>query len=216
MSVTYPNESPAYRSARNDLLTAELELRAKIEEVAALRRSLPQGGAVADYQFTASNLQEQSLSDLFGPHDSLALYSLMYAPGDTNACGMCVSLLDGLNAQAFHIKERMSFAVVAAASPDQLARLSSARGWSNLKLLSAQNTNYQRDYHAETDSGSQLPILNVFQRKEEGIFHFWGTEGFFADVEGHPRHVDGLWPLWNMLDLSPEGRGADWYPALSY
>ncbi len=23
-----------------------------------------------------------------------------------------------------------------------------------------------------------------------------------------------LWPLWNVLDLTPEGRGKDWYPKL--
>jgi predicted dithiol-disulfide oxidoreductase (DUF899 family) len=28
--------------------------------------------------------------------------------------------------------------------------------------------------------------------------------------------VDLIWPLWNLLDFTPEGRGTDWYPKLSY
>jgi len=25
-----------------------------------------------------------------------------------------------------------------------------------------------------------------------------------------------MWPLWNLLDLTPEGRGMGWYPRLNY
>jgi predicted dithiol-disulfide oxidoreductase (DUF899 family) len=31
-----------------------------------------------------------------------------------------------------------------------------------------------------------------------------------------PRHVDTIWPLWNVFDLLPQGRGSDWYPANNY
>jgi len=41
MSVTFPNESPDYRAARNRLLEREIELRRLMEAVAAERRSLP-------------------------------------------------------------------------------------------------------------------------------------------------------------------------------
>jgi predicted dithiol-disulfide oxidoreductase (DUF899 family) len=30
------------------------------------------------------------------------------------------------------------------------------------------------------------------------------------------RHVDQIWPLWNLFDFMPEGRGEKWYPRLSY
>jgi predicted dithiol-disulfide oxidoreductase (DUF899 family) len=36
----------------------------------------------------------------------------------------------------------------------------------------------------------------------------------YADVDGQPRHVDSMWPLWNVFDTTPEGRGTDWYPSL--
>ena len=35
-----------------------------------------------------------------------------------------------------------------------------------------------------------------------------------AEPGQNNRHVDMLWPLWNALDLTPGGRGADWYPQL--
>jgi predicted dithiol-disulfide oxidoreductase (DUF899 family) len=57
----FPGESSGYREARNQLLEAEIELRRRIEEVAALRRKLPLGGAVpVDYEFTegAVNLND--------------------------------------------------------------------------------------------------------------------------------------------------------------
>jgi predicted dithiol-disulfide oxidoreductase (DUF899 family) len=31
-----------------------------------------------------------------------------------------------------------------------------------------------------------------------------------------PRHVDFIWPIWNVLDVTPEGRGTDWSPRLEY
>jgi predicted dithiol-disulfide oxidoreductase (DUF899 family) len=35
------------------------------------------------------------------------------------------------------------------------------------------------------------------------------------DPGRHPRQVDLFWPLWAVLDITPEGRG-DWGPELSY
>ncbi|MGV6849669.1 MAG: DUF899 family protein [Marinibacterium sp.] len=218
MPVTFPGESSAYRAARNALLKDEVALRALTETVAARRRGLPAGGNVPiDYVFHDLASQQVPLSALFGDHDTLAVYSLMYRPDADAPCPMCVSMLDGLSGQATHLTQRMAFAVVAAARPDQLVALQGARGWQALRLLSADGTTYQADYHGEAPDGSQLPMMNVFRRQTDGtITHFWGSEGFFADVDGQPRHVDLLWPLWNMLDLTPGGRGSDWYPALSY
>lgn len=50
-SVRFPGESPAYRAARDALLEAEIELRQKTEQVAALRRQLPLGGEPAPASF---------------------------------------------------------------------------------------------------------------------------------------------------------------------
>ena len=49
----YPGEDEHYREARDALLAAEVDLRRRIEEVAAMRRALPLGGALKDdYVFT--------------------------------------------------------------------------------------------------------------------------------------------------------------------
>lgn len=211
MPITYPNESPDYRAARDALLSAELALRAKVEEVAALRRTLPAGGAVTTAYRFEDTTGAVGLADLFGDKDTLALYSFMYAD---SPCPMCTSMLDGLNGQARHIGQQVAFAVVAAADPRTLADFAAGRGWTDLRLVSAAGTTYQRDYHGETADGGQVPMMNVFQRRGARIDHFWGSEGFFADIDGHPRHIDQLWPLWQVFDLTPGGRGTDWYPSL--
>ena len=42
-SVSFPGESDSYRTARNELLQAEIALRKQIEAVAEMRRRLPFG-----------------------------------------------------------------------------------------------------------------------------------------------------------------------------
>ena len=183
-----------------------------------MRRDLPTGGQVAqDYGFTRLDGSRVNMSELFTTdRQTLALYSLMYRPEAESPCSMCSSMLDGLAGQAQHLAQHIDFAVVAAATPAQLQALAEAREWTDLTLLSAQGTSYQSDYLAEAPDGSQLPMMNVFTRSGGAVHHFWGSEVFYADVEGHPRHVDQLWPLWNVLDLTPQGRGESWFPALSY
>ena len=216
MPVTYPNESSEYRLARDILLKEEVALRGHVERIAGLRRSLPDGGLTKEnYNFVNLDGASVAVADLFSDDkDTLAIYSLMFKPDDRAACPMCVSLLDGLNGQAAHIGQRMDFAVVAAATPAQLTALAKDRGWDNLRILSAQGNNYQADYHAESADGAQMPMINIFRKSPQGISHFWGSESFYADIDGHPRHLDQIWPLWNMFDLTPAGRGIDWYPSL--
>ncbi len=49
-SVRFPNETAAYRDAREALLTAEMELRRKVEQVAALRLDFtPEGRGTSWY-----------------------------------------------------------------------------------------------------------------------------------------------------------------------
>lgn len=218
MTIKFPGESETYRQARDALLLEELALRSRTERVAKLRRALPEGGAVTtDYVFNSPAGQKTNMSDLFNSNrNTLAIYSLMYKAQDSNPCPMCISLLDGLDGQAQHIGQAIDLVVVSSATPAQLADLARSRGWAGLKLLSAQDTDYQSDYHGQTLDGAQHPMMNVFRKTDSGMTHFWGSEGYFADVEGQPRHVDQIWPLWNVLDMTPDGRGDAWYPSLSY
>ncbi|WP_424832104.1 DUF899 family protein [Ruegeria sp.] len=214
MPVSLPNESAEYRAARNALLTAETELRARIEDVAALRRNLPKGGILPqDYAFQSLDGKPAPLSSLLGSHDTLAIYSLMYGPEAKSPCPMCSAFLDGLDGQVAHICRKIALAVVAQNTPEKLSELNSQMGWRNLPLYSSLGTDYQRDYLAETPDGSQLPILNVFQRDGDSIRHFWSSEMFFEPSDWHPRHIDSAWPLWNVLDFTPMGR-EDFIPPL--
>lgn len=85
--------------------------------------------------------------------------------------------------------------------------------------MSSRNNTYNRDYHAEAPDGEQLPILNVFTRERDDFRHRWASELLFAPGEQgeETRHVDSLWPIWNVLDMTPDGReaGSD-FPALQY
>ncbi|MGH8690770.1 MAG: DUF899 family protein [Burkholderiales bacterium] len=213
----FPNETKDYRSAREKLLEAERELRKHVEEVAALRRKLPPGGEVPEDYVFASADGKVKLSELFTNGNTLVAYSFMYGPKMQKACPMCTAMLDGLNGNAQHIAQRTNLVVIARSPLPRILEHARQRGWSNLKLLSSEGNDYNRDYHGETPDGGQMPILNVF-RKDKTVRHFYATELLFAKDEPgqNARHVDSIWPLWNLLDLTPEGRGADWYPKLSY
>ncbi len=216
--MQFQNESKAYRAARNDLLKAEIDLRRQIEKVAALRRSLPAGGELAeDYVFDGEQ-GKVNLSQLFERGDTLVAYSFMYGPKMQRACPMCTAMLDGLNGNAQHIGQRTHLVVIAKSPLPRVVEFARSRGWANLKLLSSENNHYNRDYHGETTDGPQMPMLNVFVKRDGKIRHFYGTELLYAKEEKgqNARHVDSIWPLWNLLDFTPEGRGTDWYPKLSY
>lgn len=224
-TVRFPGESAAYRRARDRLLVAEIGLRRDVEAVAALRRRLPLGGAVpVDYVFEEAAVgfgppQPVKLSELFAiPEASLAIYSFMYGPTMAEPCPMCTSILDALDGEAPHIAQRINFAVVAKSPVSRIMDFAEPRGWRHLRLLSSLENSYNRDYHGETADGAQMPCLNVFVKRNGRIHHVWASELLYAKPEagtGH-RHVDMIWPLWNMLDFTPDGRGTSWHPKLSY
>jgi predicted dithiol-disulfide oxidoreductase (DUF899 family) len=217
-----PGESEEYREARNRLLDRELELRRSIEAVAAARRELPSGGAVPeDYVFDGRR-GDVRFSELFAPDlDTLAIYSFMYprALDDDGPCPSCTSILDVLDRSAPHLQQRINLAVVAKAPLEKLLAYADERGWSNLRLLSSATNSYNRDYLAEGADGAQRPIMNVFVRDGDERRHSWATELLYApwDADQEPRHLDSIWPLWHVLDMTPDGRGTESnFPRLSY
>src|SRR2546426_813646 len=225
-SIRFPGESDEYRRARDELLNAEIELRRHVEQVAALRRTLPSGGRVPeDYVFEEggpslddrSTVRTVRLSQLFDPgKKTLVVYSFMYGPRMADACPMCTSFLDALDGNAYHLRQRVSLAVVARSPIERIREHARSRGWGHLRLLSSAKSSYHPDYHGEAADGSQLPMMNVFTKSDGEVRHFYASEALFAGSEAgqHPRHIDLLWPLWNVLDLTPEGRGTDWRPKL--
>lgn len=225
--VRFPGESKAYRTARDKLLDAEIELRRAIESVAAQRRSLPIGGEIKeDYVFEevvrrngAGTKRKVRMSDLFSRgKDSLILYSFMYGPEMARPCPSCTSILDGLDGEAPHVEQRVNLAIVAKSPIERIREFAKERGWRNLRFLSSAESSYNRDYQGENPKGEQMPAMNVFVRRNGAIHHSYNTELMFApsDPGQDMRHVDMIWPLWNLFDVTPEGRGTNWNPKLSY
>ena len=219
--IRFPNESDAYRRARNKLLQSETELREHIEAVAKERRNLPDGGAPKeDYRFEEKvdgQTRQVKLSELFQDgHDSLFIYSFMFAPDMDGACPMCTAILDGLEGQIPHINQNISTAVVAKHDIDTLTDFAESRGWRNLRLVSSKNNSYNADYFGEID-GKQTTTANVFTRSGKSICHFWNSELSYQPMMegGHMRHLDLIWPMWNVLDMTPQGRGT-FFPSLKY
>jgi predicted dithiol-disulfide oxidoreductase (DUF899 family) len=227
-AVRFPGESAAYRAARDQLLRAEIELRRQVEATAALRRALPPGGPVpVDYYFDDegdtpidTDIERQlRLSDLFEDgKDSLVIYSFMFGPAMAQPCPSCTSILDALDGEVPHLRQRTNVAVVAKSPIQRIRHFARERGWRHLHLLSSAHNTYNSDYHGESTDGRQMPALNVFVRRDGQMHHAWCSELMFVPAEPgqDPRHVDAIWPLWNLLDCTPAGRGGDWRPSLWY
>jgi predicted dithiol-disulfide oxidoreductase (DUF899 family) len=211
--MNWPNESPEYRAARDELLQAEIELRRQAEAVAAQRRALPGGGEVPeDYVFDGVDGPVR-MSELFGDKDTLYLYNFMYRPGEKGLalerpCPSCTSIIDGVDGAARHFGDVMAFAVVAKVPIERFRGWGDERGWRFTRLLSSASNTYNRDYNAENEEEMQWPIASVFTRSDGAIRHFWSSELFTAptDPGEHPRHVDFMWPYWLMQDRTPAGR----------
>jgi len=241
MKLAFPNEPHDYREARDRLLEAEIALRRQMEAVAVLRRELPKGGLVpADYVFDEIGEDGQpkkvKLSELFAPgKDSLIVYNMMFPrhrnddrpkapegstaalPREEGPCPSCVAFLDQLNGAAPHVTQQLNFVVVAKAPIERGAAFAKERGWT-MRMLSSGDNGFKRAYGAEDDNGQQQPMTNVFHRDADGIRHFWSSEMLYAptDPGQDPRHAGTLEPLWNLMDLTPEGRPSDWNEQLDY
>lgn len=220
MPVTFPGESAEYRAARDELLAQEIELRRLTEAVASARRALPSGGVAQDLVFAGvvdGAPGPVTLSQLFGDRDTLAVYSFMFGPERESPCPMCSGLLDGLDAVAEHVEQRLRLVVVAESPLPRLLAWAQRRPWSRLRLVSTAGNAYNRDYHGKTARGSDSSMLNVFRREGEEVRHFWGSEMFYAqsDPGQDDRGLDVINPIFNLFDLTPGGRG-DFYTKLGY
>ena len=133
-------------------------------------------------------------------------------------CPSCTALIDQLHGAAEHTSQLVNLAIVAKAPLPRVLAFAAERRWSRLRFLSSATNTYNRDYHAETPDGIQRPMLTVFYRYGDGIRHFWSSEMLDTPPEPgqEPRHVGTLEPLWNLLDLTPEGRPEDWYEHINY
>ena len=201
----YPNESQAYRAARDALLKDEQELLAKVKAVAEKRRKRPLGGQLKeDYTFQWASDgkvgKPVKFSELFGDKNSLLLYSWMFGPNWDKPCPSCTSLMDGFDRAWYSVAQDAAFATIAKARPEQINAWAKERGWSQIPLVSGSQSPFQADYKCQGESDDmQQPVMLAFTKRDGRIFHTWSTESMM-------NHVDTVWPYWNLMDFTPEGR----------
>jgi predicted dithiol-disulfide oxidoreductase (DUF899 family) len=225
MKQTRLQDSDECAKAREELRLAEIELMRHREQVAALRRQLPDGTPVEDYAFLEGPerltdgdgpTRTVRLSELFtGPERPLVIYQFMYGKAQTRPCPMCTLWIDGFNGIAHHLTPNMDFVVVAAADLPALRAYGRTRGWDRLRLLSSAANTFKFDLGSEDADGSQISTVSVFTLDADGApRHFYSAHPAMAE-DINERGIDLLNPVWSLLDLTPKGRG-DWYAELDY
>lgn len=203
----YPNESREYRTARDALLKDEQELIDKVKAVAKKRRDLPPGGEVKeDYVFQWANDgkvgRPVKFSELFGGKDTLLIYSFMFGPNWDKPCPSCTSLVDGFDRSAYQVTHSgTAFVALAKAPAEKINAWARERGWSQIALVSGSGSRFQADYKCQdaSDDDMQWPVMLSFMKRDGKTHHFWATEL-------SANHVDTVWPFWNLMDFTPEGR----------
>jgi predicted dithiol-disulfide oxidoreductase (DUF899 family) len=219
------NESPEYLAKREELRVAEVELMRQRERVAAMRRALPAGAPVEDYVFEEGPpdlnagdepVHQVRLSELFtGTDRALVIYHLMFGKKQVKPCPMCTMWLDGWNGVARHFGQNADVAIAAAADLPTLRAHARERGWNRLRLLSCGSNRFKRDLKSEDANGNQDSTISVFTRDADGsVRHFYTAHPSMAE-DVKERGVDLLTPVYNLLDLTPAGRGM-WYAGLGY
>jgi predicted dithiol-disulfide oxidoreductase (DUF899 family) len=218
-------ESEEYLAKREELRLAEIELMGQRERVAELRRGLPQGATIQDYVFeegpadlVAGDLpvREVRLSELFsGPNRSLVVYHFMYGKKQGNPCPMCTMWIDSWSGVAHHLAQNMDVAIVAAADLPTLRAHGRKRGWDNLRLLSCGSNTFKYDLGSEDREGNQDSTVSVFTKEKDGTLRHFYTAHPRMSTDIQERGIDLLTPAYNVMDLTPQGRG-NWYASLKY
>lgn len=215
--IRWPGESDDYRRARTDLLAEEIELRRRIQRLAAQRRALPPGPVAKDYRFLDAQDRELGLVDLFGRHDTLFTYVWMYGPERARPCPMCTSFVGSLDVPAPDIEQRLSLAIIGRSPVARQLAFARERGWDHLNFYQTIGDDFARDYRVLVN-GEEWAAVLVWKRDGDQARLFWAAEGGpeTADPGFDPHLAPDPTPLWNILDWTPEGRVAGWYPKLEY
>jgi predicted dithiol-disulfide oxidoreductase (DUF899 family) len=218
-----PNTSQEYITARNALLKEEWALSQQVERVAAMRRSLPQGTTMKSYKFTEGPAdfavdepaKEITLEDLAADGRSVIIYHMMFDETETEACPMCSMIVDNFNGVGHHLESSVNFVVIGKAPLPLLRALARKRGWTRLRILSSFGSDFNADMNLERPNyapdAKQAPGISVFKKDGAGTVRHMYT-GLAHFKEGTVRGVDLLGCVYNVLDLTPEGRG-EWLPA---
>src|SRR5690349_6679124 len=215
----FAGESPEYRKAREALVAEEIEFRRHMTRLTQQRRSLPPGPLIEkDYRFKDANGSEAGLINLFGSHNALVTYFWMFGPQRERPCPMCTNWLGAVNGNAADIKQRVALKVLGRSGVERQYAFAQQRGWRDLNFVQTIGDDYANDLGLIAAGGSESPALVVFKRDGDDVRLFWASEMTrdMADPDQDPRDAPDVAPLWSILDLTPAGRGTDWYPKLAY
>ena len=231
--MRFPNETNEYRQARNALLQEEISLRRQVEHLAAGLRALPPGGQVPeDYQFEELDAVGKPvhvrMSQLFRGRNTLMIYHYMFPrhrkdlragpeggtfaarPLEDGPCPSCTALIDSWDGAMPHFEGLGGNLVVVTRAPiEDAAAFAVERGWKHIRLISAADNSFRRDYGGDGEDGAPVPIMTVFVRDADGTIRLpWASEliGAPPDPGQDPRHLGMVEPIWTLFDLSPEGR----------
>jgi predicted dithiol-disulfide oxidoreductase (DUF899 family) len=90
-----------------------------------------------------------------------------------------------------------TFVAIAKAPADRINWWAHERGWTQMALVSGFASSFQADYKCQGESDDmQQAMMHVFTKRDGKIFHFWASEG----------SIDTVWPYWNLMDFTPQGR----------
>ena len=215
----FPGASAEYNAAREALLAEEIEFRRHMTRVVEQRRALPPGPVIQkNYRFKDEQAFEVGLLDLFGDKQTLVTYFWMYGPQRERPCPMCTNWLGAVNGNAADIKQRVALKILGRSPVERQYAFAQQRGWRDLNFVQTVGDDYARDLGLLRPDGSEDPALTVFKRDGDQVRLFWASEMTqdMADPGQDPRDAPDIASLWSMLDLTPEGRGTDWYPKLNY
>lgn len=219
LNIPFPGGSNDYLIARRALLSEEIELRRHMTRVTEQRRALPPGPAIKkDYRFHDANGSDVTLVDLFGGKDTLVTYFWMYGPQRERPCPMCTNWLGSVNGNAPDIAQRASLKILGRSSVERQIAFAQERGWANLDFVQTVGDDYANDLGLLNADGTENPALVVYRRDGDEVRLFWSSAMTLAmaDPGQDPRDAPDIASLWSILDLTPEGRGTDWYPKLEY
>ena len=215
----FPRASAEYDAARQALLAEEIEFRRHMTRLTEQRRALPPGPVIEkNYRFKDEQAFEVGLADLFGDKNTLVTYFWMYGPQRERPCPMCTNWLGAMNGNAADIKQRVALKILGRSPVPRQYAFAQERGWRDLNFVQTVGDDYAKDIGVLMPDGSEYPALIVFKRDGDKVRLFWASEMSreMADPGQDPRDAPDIASLWTVLDLTPEGRGTDWYPKLQY
>jgi len=215
----FPGGSSDYESARKALLAEEIEFRRHMTRLAEQRQALPPGPVIRkNYRFKDEQGVDVGLRDLFGDKDTLVTYFWMYGPQRERPCPMCTNLLGSVNGNAADVKQRVALKILGRSRVERQVAFAQERGWRDLNFVQTVGDDYANDLGLIAPDGGESPALVVFRREGDEVRLFWSSEMTkeMADPGQDPRDAPDLGSLWTVLDLTPAGRGGDWYPKLQY